>query len=1006
MKTLKLFSSVFWSALVPLLLLAIGAPGSAQAQATRAPVSGEIELITLTTPGDVYSGGTIVVGGQVYIVPRNLLIDLPANRLTLQQLFEQAPAACAAAIPPETGLAKSDGCNTSGSGGFATISANRTSNGNVIVGDMLIDKGVEAVTGTVTYIDYDHGYFRLNGAAGSATTGVMVRLNDPLARHTIQTGPGCAGGPNCSPDPRFNLDPDNYTNAFSNGYPLCIPSTVPRAAPAVLGGGSAQAGPTGTGDRLCPSANRVVDVNGNVPDSRVFAPILLGDNVQAEGNFETIGGVRFLSSHTTGVGIALGTKPALGQPDYLTMAEVFVDAMGFQNGRARALFIGFSTGNTDMRIWSRHWDPAANEVHEFPLASTVGCDALGGPGTCTAVGLAGGPGGNIFKMRYDIDFLDPTLIGQKPELYPCAVIRNDPEWALQPPLACSGPGGQNLANNFAILSPTPHEIHVRSRKLTDSLKPGGTPLLSFDVQGADAPNGQYIFPMGINLGGIETPEFVEINLGLLATPWLFSGLPWNLDRRLGPGGCQNPGGCEGAPQPLDPFPFEGLDPRLQEPLLPNVAHNDPLYTASNLTTVRNRILSFVNGTIGNFNGNATVLAWPPVNPAAIPIPVTPQAIPCAAGGGGGFNAPVTANPDSATTLKNVATTINVLLNDTGTYNPGTVVAAVPSAGAAAAQLNGTVIFTPAVDFTGLATFSYTVQDLLGNVSNAATVSVTVSGAAGNNAPIANGDSAATLDVNPVTIAVLANDTDEGVPVVPAGVTVTLLTQPASGAAVLNLDKTITYTPVVGFQGSVTFTYRINDGLIDSNIATVTVVVTRQNVAPLLAVIANQTVASGTPFSVLAVGTDSPGDTLVFSLTTFPAGMTINPTTGLISWAPGGANVGVNNVTVRVTDQGALFAERSFTVTVTADVVRITLAQYRTSTLRLRIDGTTSLPGATITVYGTGNLTGTPLGTVVADAAGAWSFRRTGARTFTVDSQVSARSSGGGTATGFRMSVGP
>ena len=86
------------------------APPAAQA----VPVIGEIERLTLNTPGDVWSGGTIVVGGQSIIIPRNLLIDFPANRLTLQQTFAQAPAACVA--NGESGLAKLDKCNTLGNG--------------------------------------------------------------------------------------------------------------------------------------------------------------------------------------------------------------------------------------------------------------------------------------------------------------------------------------------------------------------------------------------------------------------------------------------------------------------------------------------------------------------------------------------------------------------------------------------------------------------------------------------------------------------------------------------------------------------------------------------------------------------------------------------------------------------------------------------------------------------------------------------------------------------------
>jgi hypothetical protein len=183
--------------------------GTAQAQtASAAPISGEIERLTLNSQQDPWSGGIIVVGGQNIIIPRNLLMDLPANRLTLGQVFAQAPAACLQRA--ESGLAKADVCNSSKTGAIATIHANRTSAGNVIAGDIFIQKGVETVKGKVTYINYTDGYFRLNGIANDANTGVMVRLNDPGNRHTVQQGLGCqTGSVNCSPDPRFTLDPDN-----------------------------------------------------------------------------------------------------------------------------------------------------------------------------------------------------------------------------------------------------------------------------------------------------------------------------------------------------------------------------------------------------------------------------------------------------------------------------------------------------------------------------------------------------------------------------------------------------------------------------------------------------------------------------------------------------------------------------------------------------------------------------------------------------------------------------
>jgi|GEM_PF-6146186 len=60
--------------------------------------------------------------------------------------------------------------------------------------------------------------------------------------------------------------------------------------------------------------------------------------------------------------------------------------------------------------------------------------------------------------------------------------------------------------------------------------------------------------------------------------------------------------------------------------------------------------------------------------------------------------------------------------------------------------------------------------------------------------------------------------------------------------------------------------------------------------------------------------DPDGDVLTYSLVTAPAGMTIDPNTGLIQWTPTQGQIGANNVIVRVTD-GALDDTQSFTIDV-------------------------------------------------------------------------------------------
>jgi hypothetical protein len=57
-----------------------------------------------------------------------------------------------------------------------------------------------------------------------------------------------------------------------------------------------------------------------------------------------------------------------------------------------------------------------------------------------------------------------------------------------------------------------------------------------------------------------------------------------------------------------------------------------------------------------------------------------------------------------------------------------------------------------------------------------------------------------------------------------------------------------------------------------------------------------------------------GDVLVYSLKTAPTGMTVNGSTGLVSWIPALSQNGTNHVVLRVSD-GLVFAEQEFNITV-------------------------------------------------------------------------------------------
>ena len=128
--------------------------------------------------------------------------------------------------------------------------------------------------------------------------------------------------------------------------------------------------------------------------------------------------------------------------------------------------------------------------------------------------------------------------------------------------------------------------------------------------------------------------------------------------------------------------------------------------------------------------------------------------------------------------------------------------------------------------------------------NGMVASLTVT--AGVGAPIANVDAYSVdedmpLDVlisfdldgiTPLT-GVLSNDTDASL----AALTVppssaSLVSSTSSGGLTLNADGSFSYTPNQDFSGEDTFTYKANDGTLDSNLASVTITVNPVNDAPV------------------------------------------------------------------------------------------------------------------------------------------------------------------------------
>ena len=271
------------------------------------------------------------------------------------------------------------------------------------------------------------------------------------------------------------------------------------------------------------------------------------------------------------------------------------------------------------------------------------------------------------------------------------------------------------------------------------------------------------------------------------------------------------------------------------------------------------------------------------------------------------NRPPVAVNDTATTHPNTAASVQVLANDSDPDGDTLKITAVTQGTNGKVTNTDTIVtYTPATGFRGTDSFTYTISDGHNHTATA-TVSVTV-----NQAPAIT-----STPPNSATVGQLYSyDVDATDP----GDTLTFALDVAPAGMTINASSgLIQWTPSASQVGANNVTVRVRDvgGLFATQSFTIQVVAAPPANRP--PVITTTPPTAGTVgqlygYDVDAIDPDA-GNTLTFSLTTAPTGMTINSSSGQIQWTPAAGQVGANNVTVRVQDQGGLFATQSFTVQV-------------------------------------------------------------------------------------------
>lgn len=188
----------------------------------------------------------------------------------------------------------------------------------------------------------------------------------------------------------------------------------------------------------------------------------------------------------------------------------------------------------------------------------------------------------------------------------------------------------------------------------------------------------------------------------------------------------------------------------------------------------------------------------------------------------------------------------------------------PAHGTLVENADGSFTYTPHADYNGGDSFTYRVND--GELDSAlATVSLTVTPV--NDAPVAGDASINTQEDQILT----GNLLSYGIDVDGDSLSAVVVNAPAHGTLVLHADGSFTYTPHADYNGSDSFTYRLSDGTLDSNLATVTLTVAAVNDAPVAyALISGPVPEDGVlQINLLSNTTDVDGDTLTAHIAAAP-----------------------------------------------------------------------------------------------------------------------------------------
>jgi VCBS repeat-containing protein len=248
-----------------------------------------------------------------------------------------------------------------------------------------------------------------------------------------------------------------------------------------------------------------------------------------------------------------------------------------------------------------------------------------------------------------------------------------------------------------------------------------------------------------------------------------------------------------------------------------------------------------------------------------------------------------ANAQSLTVAEDTPLSITLSGSDVESSSLSYTVVGQPGKGTLSGS-SSNLTYTPSANSNGADSFTFRVND---GSTNSATSTISINVTAVNDAPVATARSLSTTPDTALAVTLAGTDV-EG-----SSLTYTVVTSPANGSLSGNAPN-LTYTPGASFTGNDSFTFRVNDGALNSSAATVAISVATVNRAPQ-AHGKSATTMKNKAVAVTLSGTDADADSISYRIVNGPTDGTLTGTPPNVKYMPAAKWTGNDKFTYVVND---------------------------------------------------------------------------------------------------------